>query len=163
MKGLTSHSFLSSPLGWLQVIERAETLVGLSFVDRPKRLPIVGEVAQNLARLLAGYFIGRTSNFATIALSLTTGTVFQQRVWHSLQKIPYGQTVSYRQIAGAIGRPTAYRAVAKAIAANPLVIVIPCHRVIRSDGQLGGYVAGLECKQQLLTLEKSDFPATIDS
>ncbi|MDW8031569.1 MAG: methylated-DNA--[protein]-cysteine S-methyltransferase [Candidatus Bipolaricaulota bacterium] len=81
------------------------------------------------------------------------GTAFQQRVWNELQKIPYGQTRSYSEIAKTIGHPKAARAVARACAANPVPIVIPCHRVIRADGSLGGYSGGLARKRALLSLE----------
>ena len=81
------------------------------------------------------------------------GTAFQQRVWRELQKIPYGQTRSYSEIAQAIGHPRAVRAVARACAANPVPILIPCHRVIRKDGTLGGYRGGAARKRALLMLE----------
>jgi AraC family transcriptional regulator of adaptative response/methylated-DNA-[protein]-cysteine methyltransferase len=81
-------------------------------------------------------------------------TAFQKRVWKELQHIPYGQTRSYGQVARAIGRPRAIRAVARACATNPVSIVVPCHRVVRTDGSLGGYRWGLERKQALLEREK---------
>ena len=81
------------------------------------------------------------------------GTAFQQLVWRTLLSIPYGETRSYAQVAAAIGQPTAMRAVAQACAANPVAIVIPCHRVVRSDGALGGYAGGVERKERLLAIE----------
>ncbi len=84
------------------------------------------------------------------------GTAFQQRVWKALQDIPAGRTASYRDVAAAIGQPTAHRAVASACSANKLAVAIPCHRVVRTDGKLGGYRWGLERKRQLLALEKAD-------
>ncbi|MEW6245375.1 MAG: methylated-DNA--[protein]-cysteine S-methyltransferase [Nitrospirota bacterium] len=81
-------------------------------------------------------------------------TAFQRRVWKALQRIPYGQTRSYREIARAIGQPAAARAVGKACAANPVAVAIPCHRVIREDGRLGGYRWGLQRKKRLLALEQ---------
>jgi AraC family transcriptional regulator of adaptative response/methylated-DNA-[protein]-cysteine methyltransferase len=81
------------------------------------------------------------------------GTAFQQRVWHALQQIQIGQTVSYADIAGNIGAPKAVRAVARACAANPLAVAIPCHRVVRSDGSLSGYAWGVERKRKLLKRE----------
>ncbi len=90
----------------------------------------------------------------TLPLELT-GTPFQKRVWKGLQEIPVGSTESYAQLARRLGRPTATRAVAGACAANQLALAIPCHRVIRSDGKLGGYRWGLERKKQLLELERS--------
>lgn len=85
------------------------------------------------------------------------GTDFQIRVWLELLKIPYGQKRSYKNIAEAIGRPKAYQAVGSAIGKNPLLLVIPCHRVLTSDGKLGGFSAGLENKEFLLKLEKIDY------
>ena len=81
------------------------------------------------------------------------GTPFQQRVWHQLQAIPYGQTVSYGAIADGIGQPAASRAVGMANGKNPLTIIVPCHRVIGSNGKLTGYAGGLTRKQFLLALE----------
>ncbi len=85
------------------------------------------------------------------------GTDFQQRVWNALLKIPYGETRSYKQIAEAIGNPKAVRAVGMANNRNPLLIVVPCHRVIGADGKLVGYGAGIEKKEFLLRLEKRVF------
>lgn len=82
-----------------------------------------------------------------------TGTEFQRRVWRALQEIPYGETRSYKEVAGSIGRPTAARAVARACATNPVPLVVPCHRVVRSSGELGGYGLGVELKERLLERE----------
>jgi AraC family transcriptional regulator of adaptative response/methylated-DNA-[protein]-cysteine methyltransferase len=82
-------------------------------------------------------------------------TTFHRKVWQALQQIPRGQTRSYREIARAIGQPTAARAVAKACAGNPVAMAIPCHRAVRSDGRLAGYRWGLERKQRLLALERT--------
>lgn len=83
------------------------------------------------------------------------GTAFQQKVWQQLRSIPCGSTMSYSQVATAIGSPTAARAVAGACAANPIAVVIPCHRVIAADGTMGGYRWGIERKLQLLQAEQS--------
>lgn len=82
------------------------------------------------------------------------GTDFQKKVWRELLKISWGETVSYREIAIRIGRPKAVRAVANAIGQNKIPIIIPCHRVIRTDGQLGGYSGGVRLKRRLLEFEK---------
>ena len=82
------------------------------------------------------------------------GTAFQRRVWEALRRIPYGETRSYTQVARQLGQPRAQRAVARACATNPVSLVIPCHRVIRGDGGLGGYGGGIERKQALLEKEK---------
>jgi O-6-methylguanine DNA methyltransferase len=81
------------------------------------------------------------------------GTPFQQQVWEELRKVPYGQTVSYGELARRVGRPAAARAVGQAVGANPVPIIIPCHRVVGADGSLVGYGGGLEVKSALLRLE----------
>ena len=88
------------------------------------------------------------------------GTTFQWKVWQALRAIPVGQTRSYQEIAQAIGQPTASRAVAQACATNPVAVFIPCHRVIRNNGQLGGYHWGIERKQKLLENEKATHPSS---
>ncbi len=103
-------------------------------------------------RQLTEYFAGQRKAFA---LPLTPqGTPFQQSVWQALREIPYGQTRSYADIARAVGKPKAFRAVGMANNRNPLPILIPCHRVIGSDGSLVGYGSGLPIKEALLALER---------
>lgn len=97
------------------------------------------------------YFLGQRRIF-TLPL-LAVGTPFQRQVWQQLQQIEYGQTCSYRELARQIGQPRAVRAVANANGANALALVIPCHRVIGSDGRLSGYAGGVALKQRLLNLE----------
>ena len=82
-------------------------------------------------------------------------TAFQWRVWRQLQAIPYGETRTYREVAAAIGKPTATRAVARACATNPVALLIPCHRVIRTDGSMGGYRWGIPRKEKLLAQERT--------
>jgi O-6-methylguanine DNA methyltransferase len=103
-------------------------------------------------RQLEAYFAGRLRNF-DLPLDLQ-GTPFQLSVWRRLVDIPYGETRSYRDIAAAIGKPTAVRAVGAANGANPVAIVVPCHRVIGANGKLVGYGGGLHWKQRLLELER---------
>ena len=111
---------------------------------------------ENLRRQLAEYFAGRRQSF-DIPLDLI-GTPFQQQVWHILQTIPYGDTRSYKQQAEALANPKAVRAVAAANGANKISIIIPCHRVIGSNGKLTGYAGGLPRKQALLDLESHCIP-----
>jgi O-6-methylguanine DNA methyltransferase len=111
----------------------------------------VAALAAEAARQLDEYFSGRRRQF-DLPLDLE-GTEFQQRVWRSVSAIPYGQTRSYAQIAATIGSPKAVRAVGAANGANPVAIIVPCHRVIASGGGLGGYGGGLELKRRLLALE----------
>lgn len=86
------------------------------------------------------------------------GTEFRIKVWEELRRIPYGKTITYAELARRIGRPKAYRAVANACGANPLPIIIPCHRVVASGGKPGGYTGGLDIKQTLLEIEKQNSP-----
>jgi methylated-DNA-[protein]-cysteine S-methyltransferase len=108
---------------------------------------------KNAKEQLRAYFNGELEQF-DLRLA-PAGTPFQQSVWRALRKIPYGAVVSYRWVAEQIDRPKAVRAVGGANAHNPLPIVIPCHRVIGSDGELTGFGGGLAVKQRLLELEKS--------
>jgi methylated-DNA-[protein]-cysteine S-methyltransferase len=101
---------------------------------------------------LQAYFDKQTKRFE-IPLDLHAGTAFQQQVWLALLKIPYGRTVTYNQISQYIGAPNSVRAVAGAVGRNPLSIMVPCHRVIGSNGTLTGYAGGLDRKLALLTLE----------
>lgn len=99
------------------------------------------------------YFGGRRTAFSLPLLAI--GTPFQRQVWQTLPQIPYGETVSYAQIATMMGNPKAVRAVAAANGANPIAIIIPCHRVIGSDNSLTGYAGGVKAKRFLLELERS--------
>jgi len=109
------------------------------------------KVLNQLEVQLQEYFQGRRKKFALRLRPM--GTEFQMRVWKALQRVPYGQTWSYFDQAQKIGNPGAVRAVGSANGRNPLPILVPCHRIVRSDGQLGGYSAGLDIKAQLLRLE----------
>jgi O-6-methylguanine DNA methyltransferase len=100
---------------------------------------------------LQEYFRGERKQFQ-MTLDLR-GTPFQQRVWKALREIPYGETRSYGEIAVAVGNPHAVRAVGQANGKNPIPIIVPCHRVIQSDGKLGGFGGGLDLKEILLALE----------
>ena len=157
---------LDSPIGALRL---ASTERGLAYVELPhasgcglegwlrRRLPGArpsSAFAPNrtaFAQILE-YLEGKRSAFE-LALDLR-GTPFQLEVWKALLEIPYGETRSYREIARAVGRPSAVRAVGAANGANPLALVVPCHRVVASGGGLGGYGGGLELKARLLAMER---------
>lgn len=119
--------------------------------DAPASRGLMAEVL----RQLRAYFNGKLRRF-DLPLD-PQGTPFQLRVWKELQKIPYGETQSYLQIAQAIGKPTGSRAVGMANGRNPIPIVIPCHRVIGASGKLVGFGGGLPTKQRLLLLENPEF------
>ncbi|MCB8817675.1 methylated-DNA--[protein]-cysteine S-methyltransferase [Desulfosporosinus shakirovi] len=132
--GALCHVFLRS----------SKILTGFSTAQTP--------LIREAARQLGEYFDGRRKEF-DLPLSLH-GTEFQQSVWEALQAIPVGETCSYKDIAVQIGNPRASRAVGTANKRNPVIIIIPCHRVVGQDGSLTGYVGGLPVKQYLLELEK---------
>ena len=148
---------LATPFGPLRVAGTAQglTIVGFTDGDQPPRQERDGEGKTELVReakhQLQEYFEGRR-RFFTLPVA-PAGTPFQQRVWEELQKIPWGATTTYREIARRIGQPTAVRAVGSANGRNPVAIVIPCHRVIGSDGSMTGYAGGLATKRRLLQLE----------
>lgn len=106
----------------------------------------------DVKKSLAGYFKGQPVNFKH-SLDLSTGTKFQRKVWQKVKEIPYGELRSYKWIANAIGSAHASRAVGNAVGQNPVAPIIPCHRVICSDGTLGGYSSGIAIKKRLLKLE----------
>lgn len=161
-------SWLDTKLGPMIAIADEDALYLLEFVDRRglerevERLrqrtksaiiPGTTPAIRSIERELKSYFNGELRKFST-PLSLL-GSPFQRHVWDALIKIPYGETRSYSDIAKAIGKPTAFRAAATANGANTLAIVIPCHRVINSNGELGGYGGGLVRKKWLLNHEQS--------
>lgn len=161
-------SWLDTPLGPMLAIADESALYLLEFVERrglereierlrlktrsaiiPGNTPAISSIKNELLQ----YFDHKLKIFNTPLFLL--GSPFQQRVWEELNKIPLGETRSYAQIARAIGKPTAFRAVAQANGANQIAIVIPCHRVINTNGDIGGYGGGLSRKKWLLSHEKS--------
>ncbi|WP_314926896.1 methylated-DNA--[protein]-cysteine S-methyltransferase [Aeromonas piscicola] len=151
------YDMLPTSCGELLVAINARGLVHVDFVAGLRALPDMSGWQQDgeaLAPYLAefdAYFAGRLQRF-TLPLA-ARGTAFQQAVWQALCDIPYGETSSYGEIARAIGKPNASRAVGAANGRNPLSIIVPCHRVIGQNGSLTGYAGGLPIKQQLLALE----------
>ena len=146
-----------SPIGWMDIIAEENHILHISFSDEtPSPEPTSRPTTPVLARtieLLNLYFDGESVDFSEIPVQLAYATDFQQQVWNAIQQIPYGEVRSYQWIAEQIGKPKAVRAVGSAVGANPVSILKPCHRVIRSNGALGGYGGGLERKRQLLALE----------
>jgi AraC family transcriptional regulator of adaptative response/methylated-DNA-[protein]-cysteine methyltransferase len=157
---------IDSPVGVLNVAATEDGICWLDFADKPtaeKRLEsfakkLNASITQNnnlhineLETQLKEYFDGKRKEF-TVKLSIE-GTPFQKEVWAALQEIPYGVTRSYKEQSVAVGMPKAVRAVANANGMNPVSIVVPCHRVIGSNGQLTGYGGGLWRKKFLLEIE----------
>lgn len=149
---------VSSPVGPLLLVGDGESLTRIGFetgkgrVDRDPRWRRDPRALAEAARQLDEYFAGTRRAF-DLRLGLT-GTPFQLSVWRALQGIPYGDTWSYRDLARAIGNGAAVRAVGLANGRNPIPIVVPCHRVIGSDGALTGFGGGLEAKRYLLDHER---------
>ena len=149
-----------SPLGHIKIVGNQDCILSLDFVEEELSgdpdLPFCLKAA---LKQIDEYFKGNRSKFL---LNLSPeGTKFQRSVWRQLEKIPFGEVVSYRQIADAIGNPKACRAVGSANGKNPISIIIPCHRVIGSDGRLTGYGGGLWRKEWLIKHEKGDPPENI--
>ncbi len=149
------HTTWDSPIGPLTLVASETGLLALAFGRSSKHASAAIDCDEKFAsfrRELEAYFAGQLRSF-TAPLDLR-GTGFQLRCWHALLQIPYGETRTYAEQARAIGRPNAYRAVGMANHDNPIAIIVPCHRVIASDGTLGGYGGGLALKQKLLDLER---------
>ena len=137
----------------LYLVATETHLINIQFTQPQKALLQTTELLSMTTIQLDEYFHGKRTTFS-LPFKLT-GTPFQLAVWKELQNIPYGQTTSYKEIAQKINKPKAYRAVGMANNKNPLPIIIPCHRVIGSNGKLIGYAGGLKLKNYLLELEKS--------
>ena len=140
-------------LGSVTFVEEDGTLLAITTHRAYEGKRLETSLIKEAYRQLSEYLIGERKSF-DLPLN-PRGTVFQQQVWKALCDIPYGETRSYKQIAEAIGNPKAVRAVGMANNRNPLLIVVPCHRVICANGKLVGYGAGIEKKEFLLKLEKS--------
>ncbi|MCY3844818.1 MAG: methylated-DNA--[protein]-cysteine S-methyltransferase [Acidobacteria bacterium] len=156
-----SYVDLETPIGTMRVVGDAR---GIERVDLPRSAACEPDPSwqpaptsppaalRDAERQLAEYFEGARRDF-DLPLS-AEGTPFQRQVWDELRRIPYGETISYGELARRIGKPTASRAVGAANGRNPIAIVVPCHRVIGADGTLIGYGGGLPVKEALLALER---------
>jgi AraC family transcriptional regulator, regulatory protein of adaptative response / methylated-DNA-[protein]-cysteine methyltransferase len=166
---ILKSSWLTTPLGPMLAIADEHALYLLEFAERRnlerelKQLPIKSNATiipgrtkqiDSIEQELALYFAGSLKEFKTPVQLL--GSPFQNNVWRTLTTVPYGHTVSYAQEATALGKPSASRAVANANGANQLAIIIPCHRIINTNGNLGGYGGGIARKQWLLNHEKKN-------
>ena len=155
----TVQASFASPLGNMTLAALNEQLVGVWF-EGQAHLPDLSHCPSapdhpllvQAAAELAEYFAGQRRSF-DVPLNATLGTLFQQTVWQALRDIPIGTTCSYGELARRVGKPAAVRAVGAAVGRNPLSIIVPCHRVVGSDGSLTGYAGGLQRKTALLQLE----------
>lgn len=146
------QKIVKAPIGDICILEENNKIIGLTLDNEKycyteKNTEILNETEKQLNE----YFCGKRKKF-DVPIN-TKGTEFQKQVWNELLKIPYGQTVTYKQIAQKIEKPNAARAVGMANHNNPIAIIVPCHRVVGSNSKLVGYAFGLEKKQFLLDLE----------
>lgn len=159
----TFYTIIESPIGKLTLIADGKHLQGL-YMEKHKGMPTLQtdwkrddaiEAFVLAKQQLSQYFAGELKEFSLPLKPV--GTEFQQSVWNELQNIPFGQTISYGELASRIGKPKASRAVGLANGQNPISIIVPCHRVIGANGKLTGYGGGLPRKEKLLALENSSF------
>ena len=156
---MTRWTQIDSPIGQLLLVGNGDALAGLYMQEGRRPVAIPPEWVEDPAPFatagdqLGEYFAGSRTEF-DLPLALH-GTPFQREVWEALREIPYGETVGYGELAGAIGRPGAARAVGLANGQNPIAVIVPCHRVIGANGSLTGYGGGMERKRLLLELESS--------
>lgn len=159
MKAKYSYKIMKSPVGALKLVAGERGLAAVLWENEdPKRVPLAPLVEDKshpvlleAERQLKDYFAGKRQKFSVACEP--SGTVFQKAVWQALTTIPFGETRTYAAIARQIGRPRAVRAVGAANGKNPLSILVPCHRVIGSNGKLTGFAGGLETKAFLLGIE----------
>lgn len=145
--------YLETPIGTLRIAESEKGILSLRFDDTASPPPEAKSLyLDDACRQLSEYFLKKRRSFE-LPLDLR-GSQFQKRVWSELQRIPYGETRSYGEIAENIGKPKAARAVGLANNRNPILIIIPCHRVVGKDKKLVGYAGGIERKKYLLELER---------
>ena len=147
---------IASPVGKLRLVASEKGLVAIDVRSNAKKIATAKNASAQAIlvetkKQLEQYFAGKRTSF-DVALDLV-GTDFQVQAWRALCRIPFGKTISYGQQAANIKKPKAFRAVGSANGKNPIPIIVPCHRVVASDGSLGGYSLGLKMKKQLLALE----------
>lgn len=147
------YDIFNSPLGSLYIIFSGKLLSGISF-RKPAGVPYKkGSAPADFTDELAAYFQGSSAGFSSQKIKFLTGTDFERQVWSALNEIPFGETRTYKWLAQKIGSPSAARAVGRALSKNPIPVVVPCHRVIESDGSIGGYSSGTDIKRRLLDME----------
>lgn len=152
-------SIISSPIGNIRISSKEGCLSELKFTDEEPDGEILDQVLLSTKQQLEEYFEGKRKIFdMPIGLG---GTDFQRRVWMEVANIPFGQTTTYMKIAQKLGNPAAIRAVGAAIGANPILVILPCHRILGSDGNLTGYASGLNKKKALLEMEGHAFQGSL--
>ncbi|MHB1458507.1 MAG: methylated-DNA--[protein]-cysteine S-methyltransferase [Armatimonadota bacterium] len=161
-------STIETSYGWVGVVMNDNRISRLILPDKDKThleatlkniepdAPLEsGQLSKSVIDQISNYFTGTVLDF-NLQVDYTDATTFEQKVWEAARKIPYGTTVSYTDLAQTIGNPNACRAVGNALGRNPVPVVVPCHRILRSDGTLGGFSAGLSWKEVLLNIERKN-------
>ena len=149
------YYYYNSPIGILEIKLKNDVVLGLKVVKTCEKLSKRVEYFAEVAKQLDEYFAGKRTKFELNIL--LKGTEFQKKVWAELLKIPYGKTKSYQEIAEAIGNTNAQRAVGSACNKNPILLIIPCHRVVSKSGKLTGFAYGIDRKEQLIKLEANQY------
>lgn len=144
--------YYKSTIGFLEIICENNVLIALKLVDKLGASCPATHFIKDITLQLDEYFLGKRQKL-NIEIN-PTGSNYQKKVWLELLKIPYGETKSYQEIAEAIGNPNAQRAIGSACNKNPIMIIIPCHRLISKNGNIGGFAYGNATKQMLLEIEK---------
>ena len=155
------YDLMETPVGTLAVVASEAGLRNIihcnsrpeSVFSMKRRAEFAPKKISDIAASISAYLKGEILHF-DIPLDVTSGTELQQRVWETLLEVPYGERISYTTLAGRVERPRAVRAVASACGANPIPLVVPCHRIVAKDGSLGGFAWGLENKEWLLAHEQ---------
>ena len=151
---MTEKFYNKSPIGILEIELENDTIQRRRVVESCSKISERTGYFAEVVKQLDEYF-ARKRTFFDLNIS-PKGTDFQKRVWEELRKIPYGETTSYQEIAQAIEKPSAQRAIGSACNKNPILLIIPCHRVISKSGKLTGFACGIEQKEQLLKLEANN-------
>jgi methylated-DNA-[protein]-cysteine S-methyltransferase len=145
------YDIVESPIATLFLVFTDKILRGIAF-KKPDEILRKDKAPPLIKKELKEYFENGREEF-TQKIGLTKGTEFDKKVWLALKEIPYGETRTYKWLAEKIGKPGACRAVGQALSRNPLPILLPCHRIIESDGTIGGYSSGIDIKRRLLEIE----------
>lgn len=145
------YDTFETPIGTLYLLFTGKLLRGISF-KKPQELIRKAKVPPLIKKELKEYFEDGREEF-TQKIVFTKGTEFERKVWLTLKEVPYAEVRTYKWLAERIGRPNASRAVGKALSRNPIPILLPCHRIIRSNGSIGGYLQGIGIKRRLLQIE----------
>jgi methylated-DNA-[protein]-cysteine S-methyltransferase len=147
-------SFYNSPVGWLKIVGTKSQVDRIDYVPKKGKEERATDLTE-VVRELQEYFAGRRKIF-DYSINRINGTEFQQKVWREMEKIPYGKTITYGELAAKVGNPKAARAIGGACNKNPIPIIVPCHRVVGANKSLTGYAGGIDTKKFLLNLEQND-------